>query len=477
MTKEEKIQKIESLKKKVNDLKKEVDYYNALQLALKLVLNGSYGAFATSYFILYNNHVAGTITAQGRDLTKTMDKVNEDYWYKQWQNDHELHFKLGIKEITQISKDEPVSIYADTDSLFVSFKPAMDHCNWKNLIFNKNYLKTINQNFIILSKEEIKVDNTNCVGVAKDTHELEKLLKEDYSLLLFDGHFIKDRGLNKMLDSGVFTSEIRWNWNTEQDFIQGLDFFRYGDYFKKCLEDYAASFGVENKEDFELERISESMINIAKKKYICHITYEDGIPFERLSYLYPKGVELVRSSTPAFARDKIVGIVKYLFTHPDTFNIKDLLKLVKGLRKEFELAEIDDIAMQSSCSNYDIKVLNDKTLPLQFVSGAHFAVKSAAHYNYLLSKDKDMQQKYEFIKSGTKIKYYVCKDKSVTDMFAYIRGSFPMEFAPQIDYDTQFEKSILSPINSIIEPLGMPEITKRLSVVMDIFSGFGKGGF
>ena len=353
----------------------------------------------------------------------------------------------------------------------------MDHCNWKNLIFNKNYLKTINQNFIILSKEEIKVDNTNCVGVAKDTHELEKLLKEDYSLLLFDGHFIKDRGLNKMLDSGVFTSEIRWNWNTEQDFIQGLDFFRYGDYFKKCLEDYAASFGVENKEDFELERISESMINIAKKKYICHITYEDGIPFERLSYLYPKGVELVRSSTPAFARDKIVGIVKYLFTHPDTFNIKDLLKLVKGLRKEFELAEIDDIAMQSSCSNYDIKVLNDKTLPLQFVSGAHFAVKSAAHYNYLLSKDKDMQQKYEFIKSGTKIKYYVCKDKSVTDMFAYIRGSFPMEFAPQIDYDTQFEKSILSPINSIIEPLGMPEITKRLSVVMDIFSGFGKGGF
>ena len=54
MTKEEKIKKIETLKKKSNELKKEVDYYNALQLALKLVLNGSYGAFATSYFILIN---------------------------------------------------------------------------------------------------------------------------------------------------------------------------------------------------------------------------------------------------------------------------------------------------------------------------------------------------------------------------------------------------------------------------------------
>jgi len=477
MTKEEKIKKVELLKRKSSDLKKEVDYYNALQLALKLVLNGSYGAFATSYFILYNNHVAGTITAQGRDLTKTMDKVNEDYWYEQWQDDHELHFKLGIKDVSKISKDEPVSIYADTDSLFVSFKPAMDHCVWKNLIFNSDYLESINQKFIILCPYELKVNNVNCVGIAKDTYELEKLITNDHSLLLFDGIFVKDRGLNKMFDSDLFTSEIRWNWNTEQDFIQGLDFFRYGQYFKDCLENYANSFGVENKEDFELERISESMINIAKKKYICHITYEDGIPFERLSYLYPKGVELVRSSTPAFAREKIVGIVKYLFSHPDTFNIKDLLKLVKNLRKEFELADIDDISMQSSCSNYDIKVLNDKSLPLQFVSGAHFAVKSAAHYNYLLSQNKDWQQKYEFIKSGTKIKYYVCKDKSITDMFAYIRGSLPMEFAPPIDYDTQFEKSILSPVNSIIEPLGMPEITKRLSVVMDIFSGFGKGSF
>jgi len=477
MTKEEKIKKVELLKRKSSDLKKEVDYYNALQLALKLVLNGSYGAFATSYFILYNNHVAGTITAQGRDLTKTMDKVNEDYWYEQWQDDHELHFKLGIKDVSKISKDEPVSIYADTDSLFVSFKPAMDHCVWKNLIFNSDYLESINQKFIILCPYELKVDNVNCVGIAKDTYELGNLIKNDHSLLLFDGLFVKDRGLNKMIDSGVFTSEIRWNWNTEQDFIQGLDFFRYGQYFKDCLENYANSFGVENKEDFELERISESMINIAKKKYICHITYEDGIPFERLSYLYPKGVELVRSSTPAFAREKIVGIVKYLFSHPDTFNIKDLLKLVKNLRKEFELADVDDISMQSSCSNYDIKVLNDKSLPLQFVSGAHFAVKSAAHYNYLLSQNKDWQQKYEFIKSGTKIKYYVCKDKSITDMFAYIRGSLPLEFAPPIDYDTQFEKSILSPVNSIIEPLGMPEITKRLSVVMDIFSGFGKGSF
>jgi hypothetical protein len=126
----------------------------------------------------------------------------------------------------------------------------------------------------------------------------------------------------------------------------------------------------------------------------------------------------------------------------------------KDLRKEFELADIDDIAMQSSCSNYENKVLNDKVLPLQFVGGSHFAVKAAALYNYLLNTNKKYADKYEMIKSGTKIKYYYCKNKSNGDIFAYMRGSYPIEMAPEIDLDTQFEKCILSPINSIIEPLG-----------------------
>lgn len=344
---------------------------------------------------MFNNHVAGTITAQGRDLTQTMHKVNEDYWYNQWHLDTELHELMNLKNVTPIPRNEEVSIYADTDSLFVSFKPAMDHCDWKHA------------------------------------------------------------------------------YKSELDFIQDLDNKRFAGYFKKCLTEHAEKFGVENKQDFELERISESIINIAKKKYIQHIVYEDGIPYDRLTYMYPKGVELVRSSTPLFARDKIIGIVKYLFENPETFNIKELLKLVKSLKREFDLCvpdKIDEICMQSSCSSYEEKCLNDKD-KLEFVSGAHFAVKASAYYNFLLHKNKSIQSKYEFIKSGTKIKYYYVKDKSVNDTFAYIRGAYPIEMAPEIDLDTQFLKCILSPINSIIAPLGLPEISKRLTVVMDIFGG------
>lgn len=396
MTPISKIEKINELKKLAESLKKDVEYYNSIQQALKLVLNGSYGAFASNYFSLFNNNVAGTITAEGRTLIQKMDKVNEDYWYNQWHLDTELHQVMNLKNVTQIPTNEKVSQYCDTDSLFVSFKPAMDHCEWK--------------------------------------------------------HQYKD----------------------ELEFIHALDKNRYAGYFKKCLDEHAATYGVENKQDFELERISESIISIAKKKYIQHIVYEDGIPYDRLTYIFPKGVELVRSSTPLFARDKIIGIVKYLFEHPDTFNIKELLRLVKNLKKEFDLCvpdRIDEICMQSSCSKYEEKVLNDKD-KLEFVNGAHFAVKAAAYHNFLLNKNKTLQNKYEFIHTGDKIKYYYCKDKSQNEVFAFIRGSYPIEMAPEIDLDTQFDKCILSPINSIIEPLGMPLITKRLSVVLDIFSGF-----
>ena len=432
-----------------------------------------YGAFATAYFILYNNHVAGTITAQGRDLTKTMDRVNEDYWYNQWQHDFELHKRLCVMNVTAIDRSEPVSIYADTDSLFVSFLPAINHSDWKNIFLNHKTLTELDKKFIVLSPNYTNTDNTNYLGGAENLKDFEELLTKDYEMIIVDGLFIKDRGFMKLLGSGALTCEVQWNWSREVDYIHGMDHFRYGGYFKQCLEDYAAGFGVENKEDFELERISESIISLAKKKYIQHVSFEDGIPYERLTYLFPKGVELVRSSTPLFAREKIINIVKYLFEHSNTFNIKDLLKLIKGLRKEFELADIDDIAMQSSCSNYQTKIIDDKNLPLQFVNGAHFAVKASAYHNYMLHQNKALQNKYEFIKSGTKIKYYYCKNTNNGDIFAYIRGSYPIEIAPAIDYDIQFAKCILSPINKIIEPLGMPEITERLSVVMNIFSGFG----
>lgn len=472
MTKEEILNKISTLKIKAETLKKESDYYNALQLALKLVLNGSYGAFAASFFCLFNNNVAGTITAAGRDLTKTMSGLNEEYWYNQWHLDTELHKKLFIRNVTKVTDKRSVSVYADTDSVFVSFDPAIKSCEWKNQVLKVENLEKISKPFCIIVPNEHKVSFNNpnfkgyinTEGITKD--DVDKFIKEnDIKVVIIDGFYLKHRATSHLEE----VVRVIPNFKREIDFIHGMDKYRIADYYLGHLKEYAKSFGVDNIQDFELERISESVIQIAKKKYIQHVSFEDGVYYDRLNYFYPKGVELVRSSTPLFARDRIMDIVKYLFESPESFNIKELLKIVKDLRREFELADIDDIAMQSSCSNYSEKVLNDKD-KLEFVCGSHFAIKCSAYYNFLLYKSStECKEKYEFIKSGTKIKYYYCKDKTYNEIFAYTRGSYPREFAPEIDYDTQFSKAILSPINSIIEPLGMPHISNRLSVVLDIF--------
>ena len=58
--------------------------------------------------------MAGTITAEGRELTRSMDKVNEDYWYDMWHLDTETHKKMHIRNVSQIDRSEPVSIYGDS---------------------------------------------------------------------------------------------------------------------------------------------------------------------------------------------------------------------------------------------------------------------------------------------------------------------------------------------------------------------------
>ena len=87
----------------------------------------------------------------------------------------------------------------------------------------------------------------------------------------------------------------------------------------------------------------------------------------------------------------------------------------------------------------------------------------------LLSQNKEYTTNYEPIKSGNKIKYYYTKDPR-NEIFAYNRGAHPKEFAPEIDMDTQFEKSVLNIVNRFINVLGMPKLNKRLSVVLPLFS-------
>jgi len=257
----------------------------------------------------------------------------------------------------------------------------------------------------------------------------------------------------------------------ELDFILHLDRVIIKKKYTEYLDAYAAQFGVKNIHDFELETINRSALHIQKKNYINNVVWEDGIFYENLSYFYPKGVEIVKSSTPPFVRENIYEFLRYVFSNPTSINIKKVLLLVKDLKKQFMMADIEAISMTTSCSNYQAKVIDDVS-DVVTVKGAHFGVKAAALHNYLLNKNSEYKVKYDNIRGG-RIKYYYCNHPK-NNVFAYMRSMHPIEICEKenvkIDYDEQFDVTFLSIINRFLEPIGLPTINKRLSVLNSIFN-------
>ena len=96
-----------------------------------------------------------------------------------------------------------------------------------------------------------------------------------------------------------------------KNFIIHVDHIFIKPLFDKFLDDYAAQYHVHNLHDFELETISKSALFLKKKHYLNNIVWEDGVNYESLSYFYPKGIEIIRSSTPPFVRKNIYRFMKY----------------------------------------------------------------------------------------------------------------------------------------------------------------------
>lgn len=87
---------LDELEYEVERLKNLGDFYETKQLALKKFINSVYGATASKYFLAHNTAVAESITLQGQDLNHFSENSVNEYFSGIFQNDFELHKKLGI---------------------------------------------------------------------------------------------------------------------------------------------------------------------------------------------------------------------------------------------------------------------------------------------------------------------------------------------------------------------------------------------
>ena len=451
MTAQEKRDKIAELKTKIDVTKADYDRAKAMQLALKLVINGTYGAFAHPKFVLSNSHIANAITAQGRDVINYMLKKIETYFYKEWHLDVKTHQLLGLEYI------------AEKDGSFYLLDRNGDNIHYKyesvdNLLEKLNYYR----NDLVEDKKELNGYNVLFSRFIHDFSNVTQLPK-DVPITIYGDTDSLYISFAPMIKSCGFNGD-------ELDFILHMDRVFIEKKYNGWLDEYAARYGVKNIHNFELETINRSALHIQKKHYINNVAWEDGLFYESMSYFYPKGVEIVKSSTPPFVRENIYEFLRYIFSNPNNLNIRKILLIVKDLKKQFMMANIEDISMTSSCTNYPIKVIDDVTDVL-CVKGAHFAVKAAALHNYLLNKNSEYKTKYDNIRGG-RVKYFYC-NHTKNGVFAYQRGLYPYEICEKegvkIDYDEQFDVTMLHIVNRFLEPIGLPTINKRLSVLNSIF--------
>ena len=257
------------------------------------------------------------------------------------------------------------------------------------------------------------------------------------------------------------------NWEgNDKDFILNLYKVRLADYIEKILQKYADDNNAENFLSFELESIAKNAIWLAKKKYMQNIVWKDpDLHYDELTKISAKGFEIIQSSTPIFAREKLKDLLTYIFS-VDKLDMKEFSNLLKDIKRQFRLANTDQISFSKKVNNYQKYIVNDYE-EFEVGSKCPIGVRSAGYHNYLLN-NSGLKGKYQPLGNGEKLKMYFSMDKSC-DVFAYAPGDYPYEFAPEVDYDRQFEKTILDPINRVITAMGFKAFNRNLIYTTSLF--------
>lgn len=263
-------------------------------------------------------------------------------------------------------------------------------------------------------------------------------------------------------------ASCKWD-GEDKDLILKINEYRLSGYLKKCFDLYATKWGTDNYQDFELETLSINGIFLGKKKYVTNIVYSDGVHSDPLSAIKTTGVEMIKGGTPPFVREKLLFLTKFIFSKGRSFVLREFVTELKSIKKDFKAQQPENISAGIAVNNIEKFILNDTTL-FEVAKACPIHVRASGYHNYLLNSSK-YKDKYPLLRSGEKVRFYFVKTKSSLDnnVFAFAQGSYPYEFAPPIDYDEQFTKTILDPINRFIEVMGHNPISPNLFMINTLF--------
>jgi DNA polymerase elongation subunit (family B) len=311
-----------------------------------------------------------------------------------------------------------------------------------------------------------KIKSIECIGDFEDEYVYDIEVDDETHTFIANDILVHN---SCYITYEEIAEKINWT-GSENDLVLTIDNFRLKEFLKNAFDKYAKRFNTESYLDFELETISRNGIWAQKKKYIQDISWMDGKIYQENEFIKTTGLEIIRSNIPSFCRTELVKLVKWIFNKGKNFTQRDITIELINLKKRFAIADIEDICFNTGIGDYEKYVSND-TDKVEVNDGCGAHVRGAAIYNHMLHCNPEYQNNYEKLKTNDKVKWYYVKSlNEKTNVFSYKRGSFPREFAPEVDIDTMFEKSIINPLNNIIGSIeGVDEIKGSLTIKSKLF--------
>ena len=195
------------------------------------------------------------------------------------------------------------------------------------------------------------------------------------------------------------------------------------------------------------EGISDSGIWTAKKRYILNVHNNEGIQYKEPK-LKIMGIEAIKSSTPEVVRDKFKKAFNLIISGTEA----ETQKFIQDFRNEFRTLSPEQVAFPRRVSNitdwYDHKTIYKKSCPIH--------VRGSLLFNKHLKFNK-LQNKYELITNGNRIKFcYLKLPNPIKENVISFQEALPKELKLHnyVDYDLQFEKTFIEPLNLILHSIG-----------------------
>ena len=212
----------------------------------------------------------------------------------------------------------------------------------------------------------------------------------------------------------------------------------------------------------EREAIASSAFWTAKKRYAMCVWDMEGVRMpDDKPKLKIQGLDAIRSSTPQSCREALLTMIRLTLLEDE----KTLQSYISDFKDKFKSMQFEDIAFPRTMNN-----ISKMTQSAGFAKGTPPHIRGAIQFNRLLKKYK-LEKDWETMKDGEKGKFiYLREPNNIGTNVLSFNHTVPKEFdfIKYIDFEKQFSKAIIEPMDIILSPIGWtPE---KQNTLEDFFS-------